>query len=47
MYRQPLRGPEVPHVIRHIFLVKPAPRPRAAAPVAKGVLAELAEYGRH
>jgi hypothetical protein len=47
MYQQPVRGPEVPHVIRHIFLAKPAPRTRAAVPVAKGILAELAELGRH
>jgi len=46
MYQQPTHGPAVPPVIRHIFLVKPAKPPHAARP-ARGILAELAELGRH
>ncbi|MFO1238888.1 MAG: hypothetical protein U1E64_00925 [Sphingomonadaceae bacterium] len=49
MYSQPTRGPAVPPVIRHIFLVKPAPKQVTdrRTPAVSGVLAELAAQRCH
>jgi len=49
MYKQPVLGPAMPPILRHIYLAKPCDLRKAnnPAPAPTGVLAELAVQRCH